>query len=610
MLGRTCQKFKRFNKAYSLAEVLVVMAIIMLIFLALPPVTKKVFKITDTRKAHGRFECYWDVDADGKKALYSYYSDESGLIDGPKKIDGEKCTFTPTSNTLYYMIHAVGGGGAGAVIATQKDEHGNTIVTEDLTPKNTKVQAVSYLAKSAVNAWPNWVSWLSQTNKCKEIPWRAKTPTGEEYCPSKVVKDQFDVNTISDMQQVRYRLSGSAGKVVSSFVPQLPGSLRMDIYPGQGGVISRKDSGSGKDGTDTVIKYVYPDDTEGIQALKAAGGAGGSGEIDSRMSFTLVGGKPTDFLMSTKTSIAKKLSGFIDVIESSEKYEAMRSHVPSNAGDGGSGETQFVAETAGEVLYEYDNNDGVFRFSRRYGSKWTNVTNVLSTKYYTEDNVSTVANCEAKKVASFEAERTGYCDLNKDATNNAKHAGYYNRKVYDCAIGDIPESVISNISELTQYKYPRVDGKSTSLPAYADREKVWQVFRVVKNTTTGAILGTYPMFPSSSLYSDGTVYNDDYSQYSDGYKYNNKLTPFYGCYVNADYLTLKCKTIMKGTTYKEANLVPIHDCTVKDSNNWTCSNGEKAMCSNGGTTYTNCTDVSKLKCPAHNGGDGAVVILW
>ena len=66
---------------------------------------------------------------------------------------------------------------------------------------------------------------------------------------------------------------------------------------------------------------------------------------------------------------------------------------------------------------------------------------------------------------------------------------------------------------------------------------------------------------------------------------------------------------MKGTTYKEANLVPIHDCTVKDSNNWTCSNGEQAMCSKG-TGYESCSDASRLKCPAHNGGDGAVVILW
>lgn len=615
MLGRTCQKFKRFNKAYSLAEVLVVMAIIMLIFLALPPVTKKVFKITDTRKAHGRFECYWDVNADGKKVLYSYYSDESGLIDGPKELSGDKCTFTPTSNTLYYMIHAVGGGGAGAVIATQKDEDGVITVDEKLTPKSTKVQAVSYLAKSAVNAWPNWVTSLNQTNNCKEIPWRAKTTTGGEYCPSKVVKDQFDVNTISDMQQVRYRLSGSAGKVVSSFVPQLPGSLKIDIYPGQGGIISRKtsDYGSGGDGKDTVIKYVYPDGSEGIQAMQAAGGAGGSGKVDSRMSFTLVGGKPTDFLMSTKTSIAKKLSGFIDVIESAEKYDAMKSHVPSNAGDGGSGETQFVAETAGQVLYEYDNNDGVYNFSRRYGSNWTNITNYLGTKYYTEDNVSTVASCKATTVDSFEAERTGYCDLNKDATSNAQNAGYSNRKVYDCAIGDIPESVISNISNFTkgsQYKYPRVNGKSDYMPTAKEQDKVWQVFRIVKNTTTGAIIGTYPMFPSSSLYSDGTVYNSDYWSSDDGYKYNNNMTPFYGCYVNADYLTLKCKTTMKGTTYKVANSVPVHDCTVKDENNWTCSNGEKAMCSNGGTTYTNCSDTSKLKCPAHNGGDGAVVILW
>ena len=58
------------------------------------------------------------------------------------------------------------------------------------------------------------------------------------------------------------------------------------------------------------------------------------------------------------------------------------------------------------------------------------------------------------------------------------------------------------------------------------------------------------------------------------------------------------------------NNIKIHNCTVDSDSSKECSNGEKAMCSNGGTTYTNCDDASKLKCPAHNGGDGAVVILW
>ena len=69
----------------------------------------------------------------------------------------------------------------------------------------------------------------------------------------KEYKEQFDVNTISDKQQVRYRLGGSAGKVVSSFVPQLPGNLKMEIIPGKGGTISRSKDGSGGVGADTVI---------------------------------------------------------------------------------------------------------------------------------------------------------------------------------------------------------------------------------------------------------------------------------------------------------------------------------------------------------------------
>lgn len=610
MLGRTgFDKFKRFNKAYSLAEVLVVMAIIMLIFLALPPVTKKVFKITDTRKAHGRFECYW-ATVDNQKALYSYYSDENGTVEGPTKMSGNKCTFTPTSNTLYYMIHAVGGGGAGAMIATQKDSAGNITVDEDLTPKS-RVQAVSYLAKAAVNAWPKWVTWFNKTNKCENIPWIGKDSTGSSYCPSKIVKNQFDVNSVSDMQQVRFRLGGSAGKVISSFVPQLPGSLTMEIYPGTGGKLSRAKEtfGTGGDGGDTVIKYVYSG-KEPIEAMRAAGGAGGSGRVDSRMSFTLVGGKPTDFLMSTKASIAKKLSGFIDVIESSEKYDAMKSHVPSDAGNGGSGETQFVANTAGQVWYEYDNNDGIFRYTRRYGSNWTNITNLLGTRYYTEDNVSTKAQCSAQQITSVVMERSGYCDLDEDATEKAKFNGDPEKEIYVCAVGDIPKSAIEDLSIYNKSKYPDVTGKSASSSSSdpttpSDNNKVWQIFRVIRNTTSNTITGLYPMFPNTSLYDDGSVYN----YYSDRNMYETGKTPYYSCSVNPDYLTIKCKTTMKGNIYSKTDKVSIHNCTKEDVSKMTCSNGEQAMCSKG-TGYESCSDASRLKCPAHNGGDGAVVILW
>ncbi len=574
MLGRTCQKFKRFNKAYSLAEVLVVMAIIMLIFLALPPVTKKVFKITDTRKAHGRFECYWDVDADGKKALYSYYSDESGLIDGPKKIDGEKCTFTPTSNTLYYMIHAVGGGGAGAVIATQKDEHGNTIVTEDLTPKNTKVQAVSYLTKSAVSVWPKWVAWFNKTNACSQIPWCVSVSgMVKEY------KEQFDVNTISDKQQIRYRLGGSAGKVVSSFVPQLPGNLKMEIIPGKGGTISRSKDGSGGVGADTVINYIYPD-TSAIEALRATGGNAGNGSVDSKMVFTLVGGKPTDFLMSTKKAVSKKVSGFIDVIESAEKYEAMKSHVPSNAGDGGSGETQFVKDTAGQILYEYDDNGGVWEYIRRYNSNWKYVTDKVSTKYYSNENTSASAKCSLQSAETFEVKRGGYCDDDENATKKTP-----NTLVYQCGIGNMSRTVVSNL----------VNASAPSRYSYT-----WQKFRVSYNTVTKRT-SIVPVSSSTYTYdySDSISYSDDSYLQS---LYNEKMTKYYGCTFDTDYVTISCKT--------KLNNIKIHNCTVDSDSSKECSNGEKAMCSNGGTTYTNCDDASKLKCPAHNGGDGAVVILW
>lgn len=601
MFGKTKGNGAMRYNAYSLAEVLVVMAIIMIIFLALPPVTKKVFKINDAQRAHGRFECFWDVDENGKKALFSYFSEENDNEPVLKKMTGNYCEFTPTANTLYYMIHAVGGGGAGAVIATQKDEDGNVTVDENLTPKNTKVQATSYLSRTAVNAWPTWINWFTNTNECENIPWRAKTSTGREYCPTKITKEQFDVNTVSDKQQLRYRLGGSAGKVVSSFVPQLLGNLTIKIYPGKGGTISRTNDGSGGSGEDTRIEYTYPHQ-DSIVAMRAAGGRGGDGSVDSRMTFTLVGGEPTDFMMSTKTSIAKKLSGFTDVIESSKTYKAMNSKVPTNAGDGGSGETQFVTETAGQILYEYDNNEGVWRYSRRYGSNWKNLTGKLGTKYYTEDNISTTANCGDKTLDSFELERSGYCDANKDASDSSK-------KVYICAIGSIPEPVISNIASIEPYKYPKWNTNKSSSFGTNNNQKIWQVFRVVKNMQTNSIESVTPMTNDTSTYISGgkVVYSDDYYYINNYYK--TKKTPYYECYVNPNYITLHCKTTLKDSQDGMTNKVNIHNCTKENVSKYECSNGEQAMCSNG-SSYSNCSDASKLKCPAHNGGDGAVVILW
>lgn len=597
MLGRTCQKFKRFNKAYSLAEVLVVMAIIMLIFLALPPVTKKVFKITDTRKAHGRFECYWDVDADGNKSLYSYFAEENGTISGPNKINGDKCSFTPTANTLYFMIHAVGGGGAGAVITTQKDASGNTIVSEDLDAPIRKVQAEVYLTPSAVGMWPAWLTSFNSVNNCNDIPW-CISGSGQ----SKVYNSKFDVDTITDKQILRYRLGGSAGKVVSSFVPKLPGDVTLEISPGQGGKYSRTNVGSGEAGHDTKIVYVYNNSSpkEQYEAMVATGGAGGKGDVDSRMAFTLVGGAPTDFLMSTKAAVAKKLSGFIDVIESSEKYDAMKSHVPSNAGDGGSGETQFVENTAGNILYEWDNNAGVVMYNRRVKSNWENISRKIKGNQYTKDVYSTIASCDANanSATPIEVVRRGYCDF--DESNSST-----NQDVYKCAIGNIQESVITDLlKKNAPYWYCSYTDWESGV-GYVCRDSVtshdysWQKFKLTVDLNYSNQVTVTPLYRSSTYSS----YENESSYLTKEYK--SKKTTYYDCTFDTEAYTFQCKTVLKNGS---STAVPIHKCS-KTSEKSVCSNGDTPMCSNGGDYYS-CNDASKKKCPAHNGGDGAAVILW
>ena len=185
----------RKNIAYTLAEVLVVMTIIMLIILALPPVTKKVFKIKDTRKAHGRYECYWKVNGAGEKELHSYVAEENGREEDKNLgTSATYCDFQPTTNSIYFIMHAVGGGGAGAIVYTRDiDNGGGTYTTanvSDLEAKQNNVQTTSNLGASNPGAWTTWVTWIMNNYAPENMPW---------YNPSMA-------NKIVGQQVVLYRL--------------------------------------------------------------------------------------------------------------------------------------------------------------------------------------------------------------------------------------------------------------------------------------------------------------------------------------------------------------------------------------------------------------------
>lgn len=531
--------------AYTLAEMLIVLMIIMMVLLALPQATKKVFKLTDTRKSHGRYECYWQTQSDGTKKLMTYTAEENGrkIESESKYASDNKCVFKPTANTIYFMIHAVGGGGAGAVIGEEFSE------LEAAEPKS---QAISYLTPSAEGSWPKWVSWVKNTKSCSDIPW-CKT-VFDSVLKEDVEKynTNFDVNMVSGQQILRYRLGGTAAKVVSMFVSQMPGNATIEIYPGKGGDMKRTDDGSGESGEDTVINFVYPD--KKIEALRARGGTGGIGNIDGRQSFTLVGGPATDFELSTKAAIKGQSSGFGDIVESAEQFDAMKSKVPQDAGTGGNGETQFVTETAGNILYEYDNNNGLAMVIRRVESSWINATNLISKHFYTHDNFPTKPSCENVTLPTFVLKRNGYCDLVETESN-------YSKNVYKCAVGRIPATVINDITG---------GGNPTN--------NTWSKFTVTHTLSTNLV----EISPNPTAFSAST--------------------PYFDCTFDTNYRTITCNT--------QLSSVAVHKCTQKNST-YVCANGDKPLCPDSDGKYKECgSNVADMKCPAHAGGNGAVVILW
>lgn len=547
MPGSFCNCKNRKQIAYTLAEVLIVMSIILLIILALPPVTKKVFKINDTRKAHGRYECYWKTNAAGEKELYSYFAEENGReVETNLGTSATYCEFQPTANSIYFIINAVGGGGAGAIVYTREIDNGDGTVTTanvaDLEPKQERVQTTSNLAASNPGAWPTWVTWISDNNVATDWPWYDSAKTTK-------MRDLFDTETVDTKQLIRYRTSGTAGSIVSTFLPQLPGNVTLRIYPGKGGELSKTDHGSGGDGEDTKIMYIYEDGTP-IEGLVARGGTGGNGTIDSKVTYSLVGGPSTDFDLSSKASIQGKLSGFKDVIEGVEKYDMMQTKVPDNAGDSGNGETQYVKDTNGQVLYEYNDYGSIVNISRRTLSDWKVITDKVGKTFYKRPYFTTVPNCNDATATDIEVTREGYCDY--DAINST-----YTQYIYKCAVGKIPST---ELTDLTKSSTTSGDG--------------WRKFTV----NYDPYAGVYTVVDNPTAYS--------------------ATTPFYNCEYST---TFKCKTKIPSAH--------IQNCVQKDKND--CANGSQAkLRSKGSLTYNSGSSDTEMKCPATGGGDGAVVILW
>lgn len=537
MIGLAGKKKNKLYSAYTLAEMLIVMSIIMMVILSLPAMTKKVFKLEETRKSHGRYECYWETQSDGSKKLMEYLAEENGrkVTTESKNADEGVCRFIPPQNTIYFMVHAVGGGGGGAKI---EEEHSDLADVEQVT-------TTSYLYPTSEVAYPEWVKHII-SKKNTDIPW---------LDASGKTKSFFDVIETSKKQLVRYRLAGNAANVVSLFIPQVPEAVTLEIKPGKGGLSidsSETDQTKG-DGQDTVVTYVYSDTGSGskrIEALRARGGAGGNTSIDAKTSVTLVGQKPGDLGLSDTAAVKTRSAGFADMTESADKFDFLKSKISYGAGDGGNGETQFISNTDGFVMYEYDNVLELFE-EMRFGNHIQNITDKVSTNFYRDKTPD--YNCSKSTLSEIKLKRTGQCvGTDDDTFESTKH---YTQ--FSCAIGT---------NENTSTKLNESMGQMK-----CNDPTICSTFQVscgesCYNGNTAPIITPNPVGEAAGV-------------------------PFYNCTFEYKRFQLTCETKLTDQT--------VHKCTGPSASGIKCANGKDPVGSG-----------ASKKCAASGGGDGAVVILW
>ncbi len=103
------------HKAFSMAEMLVVMLILAIVIISMTPVAVKRVKKETVNPEHGSFECYWDGDT-----LYQVERNAQGLPLGIGDAHGRVnrttqgfCEFTPRRGAMFYTVNAVGGGSPG-----------------------------------------------------------------------------------------------------------------------------------------------------------------------------------------------------------------------------------------------------------------------------------------------------------------------------------------------------------------------------------------------------------------------------------------------------------------------------------------------------------------
>ena len=648
-----CYDIKENKQAYTLAEMLIVLGILSLMMLAMPPLTKKLFKVKTQPKKHGRVECYYN--SDNKLVKYETTEDGTPTLEVVENED-DGCQFNPPSNVMYIMIHAVGGGGAGYDVVPGKDN------LQGVDLKFPNKRAYSKVDFSTANLWPEWfqVAMRSAVNRFDKI-----TDSNQR---------KFEIKKTYTQQLLPYGLAGQPGERVTLFFPSLQSSTTIKMKPGKGG-ISVTDGGAPQkendeykeDGKASTVDFKYVNTEEFTRVITAKGGQGGGnalgdngehpkGNNDSSyknyrvklFGAELAGGEATDFGVGNLQSVKMQPSSFDDVLENTSsklksninntsaydikgktaKWGGNKSSVSGSdkqdmkAGWGGNGGYYYLSEANlnGNFTYmldnygEYEVPDGS---GNVYQYKWYVLTKDIPTSFYRRNGLKSKCNLVSTPEGEFELDAK--CPKDTSYTYNSVRYYYCN----------VPASFEEDTDrEGEMYQGPRGylrTVKKGPKPDVAVTQNLWDNWQVQEKFDANFYKLLFKSFRCKENESDCSIStnsveldnyasitsNDNYcfakngacNQYVDGTKITKSLfndesgsyTPLYNkfkdnkCTFNKDEERAYCY-------WKKPVLNSKHECRYNGEQIFTCPYGNQ--------------DRSNGVCHANNGGNGAIIIIW
>ncbi len=334
---------EKYRKGYTLAEMLLVMLIISLMLLALPPVTKKIYKERYNRRLHGRYECFRNT----ANQIVEGSATEGNVVSGLKVVD--KCRFKVPTTSIYVLIHAVGGGGGGAYVkATPTDT--STVYT-----------AKDYYGNSAPHLFADWVKELREGGY--QFP---------NNSPNNMSNTAIVTTKVAKMQ---FGYGGLQGEKISMFFSKLDPTVEIEMIPGEAGFAGTSTADfKGKDGTDTVVNFIETDKTTGTttttELIRAKGGMGGGVAGESKL--WLYGGAPSDYGLADISARKRQEINFVENIEG-KVDDTLKSYIVESGitpGDGGGGAYSYINNTTSTLTYMIENVQLASRLSfKTYLSK-------------------------------------------------------------------------------------------------------------------------------------------------------------------------------------------------------------------------------------------------